>query len=77
MKDSSLNHFGVASRQRDGGGQHLQREKDVSNSSIGPGMFIYYGKRFCENCQQYKPKGKKPAFKGWKCDDCSTNFTKN
>lgn len=40
-------------------------------TSIGPGVSCNPpGKRFCETCQLPKPKGKRKAIKGWKCDDC-------
>lgn len=28
------------------------------------------GQRFCETCHKHKPRGKRAAVKGWKCDDC-------
>lgn len=30
------------------------------------------GKRFCESCQQHKPRGTAKAVKGWRCGDCLT-----
>lgn len=51
----------------DGGGNHIQRLRDARPSSM---CFSSYNKRFCETCKLSKPKGNRPAVKGWKCDDC-------
>jgi hypothetical protein len=50
-----------------GEGNYLQREKE---KPANLGVFLTYHKRFCETCRQSKPKGKRLAVKGWKCDDC-------
>jgi len=57
-----------------GCGNSLQNEMDKAASGSGSGLFIDYRKRFCETCQEKKPKGKRKAVKGWKCDDCITNL---
>ena len=43
---------------------------DVQRKRSGHGLQLGYGTRFCESCQMRKPKGKRKAAKGWKCDDC-------
>jgi hypothetical protein len=50
-----------------GEGNYLQHERDKPFSKIG---FNFYNQRFCEHCKQSKPKGKRKAVKGWKCDNC-------
>jgi hypothetical protein len=55
----------------DGGGNHVDAEK--RRSANGGGLFISYQKRFCEHCQQLKPKPKTRLVKGWKCADCKLN----
>lgn len=50
-----------------GEGNYLQKLRDKpSNEDV----FLRYHRRFCETCSQYKPKGKREAVKGWKCDNC-------
>ena len=49
------------------GGNHIQRLRDRPATM---GVFLRFNQRFCEHCKQSKPKGKRPAIKGWKCDDC-------
>lgn len=40
-------------------------------TAFGPGLLHPRpGHRFCETCQQSKPRGKRKAVKGWQCDDC-------
>lgn len=51
---------------RAGGSRHLEAVKDQSRQ----GIYIAYGRRFCESCQASKPKGARKAIKGWQCDDC-------
>lgn len=50
-----------------GSGDWLDNER---NKARGPGVYLSFGKRFCETCQQVKPKGIRKAVKGWKCDEC-------
>jgi hypothetical protein len=50
-----------------GEGNYLQKEKYKPS---GLNVFLPYNKRFCETCNQIKPKGKRKAVKPWKCDDC-------
>ncbi|WP_139204311.1 hypothetical protein [Azotobacter beijerinckii] len=49
------------------GGDKLDFER---NSQVRPGLDLQNGLRFCETCRQKKPRGTRPAKKGWKCDDC-------
>jgi hypothetical protein len=49
-----------------GEGNHFDAERRKSPSI---GVYLAYGKRFCETCQQAKPKHG-VAKKGWKCADC-------
>lgn len=46
------------------------RAIEAERRKSGPGIFVYSGKRFCETCQQFKPRGTRVAVKGWKCDGC-------
>lgn len=48
-------------------GDRIEIERRKAEATRG---HLAYGKRFCETCQSYRPKGKRPAFKGWKCDGC-------
>jgi hypothetical protein len=54
---------------RDLGGNHIEAIRSTATSN---GVFIAFGKRFCETCQTLKPKDSTPAKKGWKCKDCKT-----
>lgn len=49
------------------GGDYIENARKYGMSS---GVKLYPGQRFCETCKQRKPKGTRPAIKGWKCDDC-------
>lgn len=53
-------------------GSRIDSERKKAEAT---GVFLNYTKRFCENCQSYKPKGRRKAVKGWKCDDCMTANT--
>jgi ribosomal protein L37AE/L43A len=50
-------------------GSRIDSERKKAEAT---GVFLNFGKRFCEHCNSYKPKGKRKAVKGWKCDDCMT-----
>jgi len=50
-------------------GSRLDWERKKAEAT---GVFLNFGKRFCEHCNSLKPKGKRKAVKGWKCDDCMT-----
>lgn len=53
------------------GGNYIQKIKDQQERKFSGMKFdTNYQKRFCETCQQLKPKGERKAVKGWKCDDC-------
>jgi hypothetical protein len=56
-----------------GEGNYLLQQK---NKHLNAGFFIPYQKRFCETCNNLKPKGKRKAVKGWKCDDCFNTLRK-
>ena len=60
---------GWGDRYNRGSGDYLQAEIDKASNG---GLYLRYhvGKRFCESCQSYKPKGNRLAAKGWKCDEC-------
>lgn len=49
------------------GGDRLAIER---NRGPQPVPAMRSGQRYCETCQQLKPRGKRQARKGWKCDDC-------
>jgi ribosomal protein L37AE/L43A len=34
------------------------------------------GYRYCEHCKEYKPAGKRPARKGWRCAECRDALAK-
>ena len=42
----------------------------LTPSDGGPGMCLPWGKRYCETCRNYAPRGTRQAVKGWKCDAC-------
>ena len=54
------------------GGNYLQQERE---KQTGMGLRVMFGRRFCEACQTHKPKNKRPAQKGWKCDTCTEKQT--
>jgi hypothetical protein len=54
---------------KDLGGNHIEMVRANATSN---GVFIAFGRRFCETCQTLKPKDSTPAKKGWKCNDCKT-----
>lgn len=66
MKKSNHQGFGIR-YDRDYGGNHIAAE---AQKSLANGYRITFQMRFCETCQTLKPKGRRPAVKGWKCDDC-------
>ena len=51
----------------DASGNHIDR---IRKSSGSTGVYQKFGYRFCETCKTSKPRGNRPAIKGWKCDDC-------
>lgn len=51
------------------GGNHIERLRREANPG-GINVDIRFNLRFCETCRLHKPKGTRPAKKGWKCDDC-------
>ena len=68
-----MNRFGKPS-DRYSGGNFFYRMQSRSKAVT---MEIQFSgrKRFCETCQSLKPRGNRPAIKGWKCDDCKSEST--
>ena len=58
---------------KDFGGNYLQREIDKAKECS---IALHYNKRFCETCQSAKPKGNRPAKKGWLCNECLAKINK-
>lgn len=56
---------------RQGEGNILQTEMNRNKKATIVFSNTRLGKRFCETCGSHKPKGKRKAVKGWKCDDCA------
>ena len=56
-----------------GEANYLQKLRDKPSNE---GVFLRYHHRFCETCAHFKPKGKREAIKGWKCDDCFNTLRK-
>lgn len=48
-------------------GEWMEKQRKYGDRT---GVFLSFGKRFCETCKQIKPKDKAKAEKGWKCADC-------
>ncbi len=64
---------GFGGRFDKGQGDYIE---NIRKGTIGLGLYLPFGKRFCETCQQAKPADKKTkAYKGWKCDDCKNSKT--
>ena len=58
-------------------GQGIRYDKFSGNwldeqkkTSVQVGVYLAFGKRFCETCQSHKPSDGTKAFKGWQCLDC-------
>ena len=61
---------GFGGRYDKGQGDYIEK---VRTQGYGIGVYLPFGKRFCETCMTAKPAPKTKAFKGWKCDDCKQN----